>query len=100
MVGRVKFDLVSNTICRPARDRDNKFDVMQRFTHHTSHCPRCEDPFRVYVKGNTLCERGHAYARDVAQYVYCKAGKACSVIDRNATGARVQIEIPPRHDAV
>ena len=70
-------------------------DVELRFAAHASHCLRCEDPFRVYVNGGTLCERGHAYARDVAQYVYSKASKAYSVVDRNAVDARVQIEIPP-----
>jgi hypothetical protein len=98
MVGRVEFDPASNTICRPARD--DEFDVMQHFAHHASRCPRCEDPFGVYMKGDTLCERGNAYARDVAQYVYSKAGKAYSVVDCNATDACVQIEIPSRCDAV
>lgn len=87
-----------NTICRPARDDER--DVMQHFAAHASHCPRCADPFYVYMKGSTLCDRGHAYARDVAQYIYSKAGKAYSVVDRDASDLRVQIEIPPRCDAV
>jgi hypothetical protein len=73
---------------------------MQQFARHTSHCPRCKDPFRVYMKGDTLCELGHACARGVAQYVYSKAGEAYSVVDRDATNARVQIEIAPRCDAI
>jgi hypothetical protein len=28
-------------------------DVELRFAAHASHCPRCEDPFRVYVNGDT-----------------------------------------------
>jgi hypothetical protein len=52
------------------------------------------------MTGGTLCERGRAYARDVAQYVYSKAGKAYSVIDRSATDACVQIEIPAKCDAI
>jgi hypothetical protein len=36
----------------------------------------------------------------VGQYVYSKAGKAHSVIDRNASDARVQIEIPRGCDAI
>jgi hypothetical protein len=52
------------------------------------------------MEGGTLCERGHAHARDVAQYVYFKAGKTYSVIDRSATDARVQIEIPAKCDAI
>jgi hypothetical protein len=94
----VEFVLASNTICRPARD--DECYVMQCFAAHASHCPRCENPCRVYIMGGTLCERGHAYARDIAQYVYSKAGKAYSVIDRSATDARVQIEIPPNCDAI
>jgi hypothetical protein len=52
------------------------------------------------MTGGTLCERGYAYARDVAQYIYSKAGKAYSVIDRSATGAHVEIEIPAKYDAI
>lgn len=98
MVGRVEFVPAFNTICRPTSD--DEYDVMQHFASYALRCPRCENPFRVYLNGDTLCERGHAYARDVAQYVYSKAGKAYSVADFNATGARVQIKIPPRCDAV
>src|SRR2546421_8703331 len=47
-----------NTICRPARDDER--DVMQHFASHASHCPRCADPVHVYLKGGTLCDRGHA----------------------------------------
>lgn len=58
-----------------------------------SYCPRCKDP-------SCFCERGHAYARNVAQYVYSEAGKADSVVNRDTTDARVQIEIPVRCDAI
>ena len=30
------------------------------------------------MNGDTLRDRGHAYARDAGQYVYSKAGKAYS----------------------
>jgi hypothetical protein len=80
MVRRVEFDPTSNTIY-----------LLARFAHHTSHCPCCA-PFRAYVKGDTLGERGHAYAGDVAQYVYSKAGKAYPVVDHNATDTRVQLD--------
>jgi hypothetical protein len=99
MPGRVvQFVPASNTICRPARD-DERY-VMRCFAAHTAHCSRCEDPCRVYMTDGTLCERGYGYARDVAQYVYSKDGKAYSVIDRSATDARVQIEIPAKYDAI
>jgi hypothetical protein len=52
------------------------------------------------MKCGTLCDRGHAYARDVAQYIYSNAGKAYSVNDRNTTDDQVQIEIPPRCDVI
>jgi hypothetical protein len=52
------------------------------------------------MEGGTLCERGHAHARDVAQYVYSKAGKAYSVIHRSATDTSIQIEIPAKCDAI
>lgn len=85
----INFETGTNTICRPPRV------VMQHFAAHASHCPHCADPFRVYVKGGTLCERGLAYARDVAQYIYSKDGEAYSVIDRESSDLKVQIEIPP-----
>jgi len=94
----IDFDLGSNTICRPARDDERV--VMQDFAEHASHCPHCADPLLVYMEGGTLCDRGHVYARDVAQYIYSKGGKAYSVVDRQAMDCRVQIEIPPRCDAV
>ena len=98
MPDRVEFVPASNTICRPARDDER--GVMQRFAAHASHCTYCEDPYCVYMKGGTLCERGHAHARDVAQYIYSKGGKAYLVIDRSATEARVQIEILAKCDAI
>jgi hypothetical protein len=52
------------------------------------------------MNGGTLCDCGYAYARDVAQYTYSKDGKAYSVIDRDASDLRAQIEIPPQCDAV
>jgi hypothetical protein len=87
-----------NTICRPARDDERA--VMQHFAGHASHCSRCADPFHVYMKGGTLCDRGRAYARDVAQYIYSEAGKVYSVNDCNTTDDQVQIEIPPQYDVV
>jgi hypothetical protein len=64
MPGRVvEFVPASTTIFRPVRDDER--DVVQRFIVHASHCLRYEDPYRVYVKGATLCERSHAHSRDV-----------------------------------
>jgi hypothetical protein len=79
-ISSIDFVPTPNSICRPPRD-DERY-VMQHFAGHASHCPRCADPLHVYMKGGTLCDRGHAYARGVAQYIYCKAGKAYPVNDR------------------
>jgi hypothetical protein len=52
------------------------------------------------MKGGTVCRNSHTYARDMIQYIYSKDGKAYSVINREASDLRVQIEILPRCDAV
>jgi hypothetical protein len=91
MVRRVKFDSTPSAFRQPAHE--DELYVMQNFAGHASHCSRCKDPSR-------LCKRGHAYARDVAQYVYSEAGKADSVVNNDTTDARVQIEIPVCCDAI
>jgi hypothetical protein len=88
-----EFDFADNTICHPSCD--GEYDVIQHFAQHASRYPRCEDPYRVHIKGGTLCERGHVYAGDVVRYVYSKAGKAYSIVDRCPTTTQVQIEILP-----
>ncbi len=88
----------SDKFCRPARD--DEYSVMEAFSSHASRCSACADPYRVYIQGGTLCDRGHIYARDVAQYVFTKAGKAYSKMDRERNDSTVQIEIPAGCDAV
>ena len=73
---------------------------MRSFASHASHCPHCADPYRTYQDNGTLCDRGHARARDVAQYIYNKAGLPFSVTDEVRTGDRVQVEVPAGCDAV
>jgi len=73
---------------------------MRAFASHASHCSRCADPYRTHLEGGTLCDRGHALAHDITQYIYSKAGLPFSVTDRERTGDRVQIEVPPGYDAV
>ena len=72
---------------------------MEAFSSHASRCSTCADPYRVYIQGGTLCDRGHAYAKDVAQYVYSKGGKPYSSLDKSR-GSTVQIEIPAGCDAI
>jgi len=52
------------------------------------------------MEGGTLCDRGHAYARDVGKYIYSKAGKPFALLDRQMTGDRVQVEVPADCDSV
>ncbi|KAE8145170.1 hypothetical protein BDV25DRAFT_165240 [Aspergillus avenaceus] len=59
--------------------------VMEAFERHANHCTRCVTPLKAYKKGHSLCERGHQYATDVAQYLYSKNGKSYSVLDREYT---------------
>lgn len=66
----------------------DEVSVMEHYSRHASHCRRCMDPCKVVSSGDTLYERGRAYARDVMQYIFSKDGKPFSVVDQ------VQIEIP------
>ncbi|KAL4890565.1 hypothetical protein BDV59DRAFT_184198 [Aspergillus ambiguus] len=70
----------------PVRDleADEEY-VIQAFERHAKNCSQCNDPLQVLEEGDTrtLCDRGHEYANDVAEYLYSKNGKAYSVIDRD-----------------
>ncbi|KAL1970029.1 hypothetical protein VTN77DRAFT_6434 [Rasamsonia byssochlamydoides] len=61
---------------------DDENFVLARFERHASHCSRCADPLDAYREGRSLCERGHQYAIDVAEYIFSKNGKAYSVVDQ------------------
>lgn len=63
---------------------------MNRFAKHASHCAKCNDP----VKSGALCDSGNKYAREVAQYVYTRNGKAYSIVDRQQRHEKIQIEVP------
>lgn len=67
--------------------------VMGAFERHASHCTRCADPIRTYDDGRTLCERGHQYALDVAEYLYSRNGKAHSVVDKELHQATL-VKVP------
>lgn len=83
---------------RPARD--DELSVMEHFSRHASRCRRCNDPCKILTSGDTLCERGRAYARDVVQYVFWKEGKPFSVLDNKIDGEKVQIEIPAQLNVI
>ncbi|EAW06615.1 uncharacterized protein ACLA_083100 [Aspergillus clavatus NRRL 1] len=61
---------------------DDEEYVMTAFERHASHCSHCADPLRAHQEDRSLCDRGHQYALDVAEYLYSENGKAKSVIDR------------------
>ena len=88
----------SNTVSR--QPHDDELEAIRRFASHASHCRKCAHPYEVHVNGGTLCDRGHHYAQNVASYVYNKAGKAYSVMDRNDGLAPTQVEIPVNCGAV
>ena len=88
----------NNISIRPARDDEGT--VMRRFAAHAGRCSLCADPYGTYMRGGTLCDRGHAYARDVGQYIYSKGGRPFSVVDRKVSDEKVQVEIPASCDAV
>ncbi|KAL1982104.1 hypothetical protein VTN96DRAFT_1759 [Rasamsonia emersonii] len=61
---------------------DDENFVLSEFERHAGHCSRCADPLDAFREGRSLCERGHQYAIDVAEYVFSKNGKAYSVVDQ------------------
>ena len=97
MPGRVNF-AGRDSIRRPARD-DELF-VMEQFARHARHCYECAHPYEVYLDGRTLCNKGHAYANNVAEYLYLKAGTTFSELDRTVDRVPVQVEIPSEYDVV
>jgi hypothetical protein len=88
---RVSFAVSAQAARQPD---DEEHYVMSRFAKHASHCVRCNDPVEAYLSSGALCESGNKYAREVAQYVYSKNGKAYSVVDRQQRHEKIQIEVP------
>ena len=73
---------------------------MKQFANHAAYCSACAYPYDTYMRGGQLCQYGHGYAKDVAQYIYSKSGRAFSTVDRQEDDARVQIEIPRDCDVI
>lgn len=86
-----------NSVSRPPRDEE--LSAMYNFALHASHCTHCADPYRTFLAGATLCERGHRHARHVAKYIYNKSGHAYSTTDGDEYQS-VHIEIPQGYEAV
>jgi hypothetical protein len=79
--------------------RDDEIYVMNRFASHAGRCSQCAHPMDVYLDRDTLCENGIVKAKDVAQYVFNRNGKAYSTVDTEGN-QRMQIEIPHGCEAV
>lgn len=78
---------------------DDETYVMTAFERHANHCAQCADPLRTHQEGRTLCDRGHGYAVDVADYIYSKNGKAYSAIAREHNQSTL-IKVPRAFMAV
>lgn len=72
--------------------------VLVEYETHARKCSRCSDALDAYREGHLLCERGLAYARDVANYVFTDSGKAYSAVDREH-GEEVLVRIPREYKA-
>lgn len=67
---------------------------MSRFARHASRCAQCADPVEAFHSVGSLCDSGNKYARDLAQYIYSKNGKAYSVVDRQQRHEKIMVEVP------
>ncbi len=93
---QVAFDL-NESVSRPARE--DELRAIYNYARHASHCERCAQPYRVHLAGKTLCDRGHHYARNVAQYLYSHGGRPCSTVEGHEYQS-VEVEIPASCDVV
>jgi hypothetical protein len=94
----VEFVPASNTIYRPARD-DERY-VMQHFTAHASYCPRCEDRTASACRVTRCASEATPMPEILRNRSTPNPVSFTRSADRNATDARVQIEIPARCDAI
>lgn len=82
------------------RLREDERAVCASWSRHAAKCSHCNDPVDVWRRGGQLCDRGRSYAIDIARYIFSKAGRPHSVIDKVYNGQRNEIEIPYEYDAV
>jgi len=84
--------------CR--QPRDDELSVMAHYAKHARRCNICADPYDAYQRDIPLCDRGHALAMDVANYVYGKGSKPFSIIDKKQEGASVRLEVPAGYEVI
>ena len=73
---------------------DDERSVMTHFAKHAGRCDICADPYEAYRRDTPFCDKGHALAMDVANYIYGKGGKPFSIIDKKQEGDSVRLEVP------
>ncbi|KAJ5089798.1 hypothetical protein N7532_008482 [Penicillium argentinense] len=69
---------------------DEQF-VLDQFEQHANHCTQCSSA--IEALHDTLCERGHAYAVDVTNYLYSQGGKYFAAVDRE-NGKLRRVKLP------
>src|SRR5271154_441831 len=69
----------------------DELSVLDHFSRHIISCREC----LLSGRSNRLCNRGHAYARDIRQYIFFRNGRAYSTLDRYIDNQPVEIKIPP-----
>lgn len=81
--------------------RDLAYDeeyLVTRYEAHAANCTRCVDALDTFRDGQSLCDRGNGYAKDVADYIFSKHGKAYSVVDKEQN-REVLVSIPREYKA-
>lgn len=78
---------------------DDEAFVIKEFTKHAKHCSQCAHPYDSFRDRKSLCERGIAFAKDVAQYLYGNEGRAYSKVESQGNKS-THIEIPPDCEVV
>lgn len=69
---------------------DERF-VLTQFEQHTARCNQCSQALEA--SHDTLCERGHAYAIDLSNYLYSQGGKHFAVVDHE-NGKLRRVKLP------
>ena len=90
-------DLLYQTDSQPATMRPptpREDAAMFIFTNHAAYCTRCVDPIQTNLTAGVLCYLGNLFAWDLAKYLYAKDGGAYSLLDRQQSDQRVEIELP------
>ena len=72
-------------------------DVMRTFHKHVEHCDTCYSSLSSWRSGTPLCSKGHNYVKDMQPYLFCKAGKPYSLIDRQQRNEMTRLFVPSQY---